>query len=72
MWNYRIIEQHGLLAIHEVHYTENGVPWTYTERPVSPEGDDLQDLKESFELYALALTKPVLRTSDFDSTAKQS
>lgn len=34
-WNYRIIDHGDLLALHEVHYDEDGQPQLYTNDPAT-------------------------------------
>lgn len=72
-WNYRVIEhdeKNGDFAIHEVYYAEkNGeiIPIAYTKDPVSPVGDDFEELKKDMSYYLNALDKPTLKQSRIGS-----
>jgi hypothetical protein len=59
-WEYRVMCYKGGLAIYEVYYNEDGEVNGYSEIPVSPRGETLDELSEDFIRYAEALTKAVL------------
>lgn len=69
-WNYRVVRRidgrgEEFLAIYEVYYDKEGNPEAVTEDPISPHGDDMDDLHGAFDLYKLSLDKPVLNYEDF-------
>jgi len=69
-WNYRLIkrnvtEDKNNLTMHEVYYRK-GKPSTYTEKPVSPFGESITEIKEDLEKMLLAINKPILKDTDFD------
>lgn len=76
-WNFRIIETEGKhddnpwtsVGIHEVYY-EDGVPRSCTKDPVKVVGEDIDDLKETFEMMRAAFDKPILKMKDFENHAK--
>lgn len=63
-WNYRVMRNGDLFAIHEVYYDENGKVEGYTQNPVCPSGESLEELKGDIEYYLEALNKPVLEYKD--------
>ncbi|HCK0997991.1 TPA: hypothetical protein NY110_004877, partial [Escherichia coli] len=50
----------GELAIYEVYYNEAGKVCGYSEKPVSPRGESLEDLRENLLRYSEALDEPIL------------
>ena len=81
-WNYRVIEKDGFLPrelqtyknkkvtfyeIHEVYYDNEGNISMFSADPISPYGDDLDDLAKDLEKIKEALKKPVLKYSDISS-----
>lgn len=81
-WNYRVIEKDGFLPrelqtyknekvtfyeIHEVYYDNEGNITMFSADPISPYGDDLDDLAKDLEKIKEALKKPVLKYSDISS-----
>lgn len=64
-WNYRIVRSavDRTLSIHEVYYgpgyQNSGLSWS--ESPVSPHGETLEELQADFEMMARALSQPILR-----------
>lgn len=64
-WNYRImakLQSNGQyeLNIHEVHYNKEGIPDSYTARPVGPRGDKVSDIRFVLNKMIHALDKPIL------------
>lgn len=68
-WNYRIIKEtiNNTIhySIHEVYYDENGAPSFFSENPITPYGEYLDDLKKDLQLMLKAFDKPVLDASIF-------
>ena len=60
MWNYRVLERAGEFAIHEVFYDDDGKIAGWTETPVFPRAESLEDLALELERYAQAVDKPVI------------
>ncbi len=63
-WNYRVMRRDGELAIHEVHYDEDGRVQGYGAEPTFPGGPDLDELRANLQQYASALDEPVLEYED--------
>lgn len=59
-WNYRVVNDDGLLGIHEVYYDKGGIAHSMTEHPIAPQGEDLDELRDAFQMMLVALDKPVL------------
>lgn len=59
-WNYRVVKKRGYLAIHEAYYDENGNVRLLSTDPVSPESEDLAQLKTTLELMQEALDDGIL------------
>lgn len=74
-WNYRIMEWEDrgqkYRTIHEVYYDEEGKPNGYGEQPAWPmatqndEDGTFEDLGEVLDMMQTALTKDILKASDF-------
>ena len=68
-WNYRLLdrtEENGdypLIELVEVHYEDDGSLMGYCT--VSCIADHIEEMRQTFAWYALALDKPVLKLSDF-------
>jgi len=68
-WNYRLLdrtEENGdypLIELVEVHYEDDGSLMGYCA--VSCIADHIEEMRQTFAWYALALDKPVLKSSDF-------
>jgi len=68
-WNYRLLdrtEENGdypLIELVEVHYEDDGSLMGYCT--VSCIADNVEEMRQTFAWYALALDKPVLKLSDF-------
>lgn len=63
-WNDRVIHrthEHGEheYAIHEVHYRDDKV-WAWTESPVAPSGESIEELREQLQRFLFALDRPIL------------
>ena len=59
-WNYRVAKHGKYLAIYEVYYYENGNVRGSSQDPVSPEAEDLAQLKTTLELMLEATDKDIL------------
>lgn len=63
-WNHRIMKRRDrgedFYAIYEVYYDESGKIDGWTEDSCSPEGDSLEELKESFRFFRQAFHAPIL------------
>jgi hypothetical protein len=64
-WNYRVIENDGVFAIHEAYYDDAGKVITIAVESVAPLGESLAELRADLEYYNQALARPVLRYEDF-------
>lgn len=77
-WNHRVIrrksglgfEPEFIYAVHEVYYDENGEIDGWTEQPVSPAGDDLEQLSGDLSRFSAALRLPVLEELESDGNCK--
>jgi ferric-dicitrate binding protein FerR (iron transport regulator) len=54
-WNYRVVVKDGQFAVYEVFYDSAGRIQAFTEGPVFPRADSLEELVEEFERYRRAL-----------------
>ena len=70
-WNYRVVENDGVFAIHEAYYDDEGKVITITVEPVAPLGESLTELQTDLEYYSRALARPVLRHEDFATAAPE-
>jgi hypothetical protein len=75
-WNHRIIrytdgEGTTHFGIHEVYYGSGGEPEMYTENPVAPYGESLDELRRDIEHMMGAFNHPVLTDADFKKEGKQ-
>jgi hypothetical protein len=59
-WNYRVIERSGEFAIHEVFYDAAGTVTGWTEMPVYPRAESVEDLRLELARYAGAIEQPVI------------
>jgi hypothetical protein len=59
-WNYRVIRRPDGLGIHEVYYSEDGRPISWTQDTVEPYGDSPEELRADLEHMLRALDKPIL------------
>ena len=66
-WNYRVMKKkirgEDVFEIHEVYYTTEGKVKAWTENPIIPYGETMEELKEDILMQSRALEKPVL---DYD------
>lgn len=70
-WNYRVIKRtqtfknktYVSYAIHEVHYKDSK-PVMISSNSIEPYGEDLTELKKSFEYMNEAFNKPVINYED--------
>ena len=68
-WNFRLIDlsdENGdepYVALHEVHYTDKGVPVGYSSPCTGSES--VESMREVMRWQALALDKPVMQKSEF-------
>jgi len=73
-WNYRVIakthEDEIFFSIHEVFYTEDGIPNTCTVDAVSVGGNNLREIAETLNFMRLALVKTILNFTDFEEGGK--
>ena len=70
-WNHRVIESKDhdgerWLAIHEVHYEEDGTPRAYTANPVDVSGSTPEELLKTLEWMRRAVEEPYLTEADFE------
>ena len=69
-WNYRVVKRtyhrgSALLeedeyGIYEAYFRKDGSIYTFSENPVSPYGETMDEFRDSMEAYMGALEKPVL------------
>lgn len=63
-WNYRIIRrtigETESFEVHEVFYRSDGTVEAWTENPIIPTGETLEELKQDFSRQLLAFESPVL------------
>ena len=67
-WNYRVVKKRGYLAIHEAYYDESGNVRSLSEDPVSPESEDLPQLKTALELMQEALDEAIIDFEQVNSS----
>jgi len=66
-WNYRVIKKHHqetdtyAYQVHEVYYKKSGKIEGWSESPVSPMGETLNELRGDIQSFSKAFQKPVLR-----------
>lgn len=67
-WNYRIIKtiEQGqpLYRIHEVYYNDNGKIEGWTEEPMLPYGESLDELREDIHYFLQAFREPILKLEE--------
>ncbi len=66
-WNYRVIKRHHKKSdtytyqVHEVYYKKSGKIAGWTESPVTPMGETVNELRGDIRYFSRAFQKPVLR-----------
>ena len=65
-WDYRVIEHDGAFTVHEVHYNERGDIISFSEDPMGPSGETLEELKADMEYFLQAFNRPVLRKEEIE------
>lgn len=66
-WNYRVMRHgNGWLAIHEVHYFDDGKGMNCTVRPVDVSGESIEELRGDLERMMRALDEPILAMPQFE------
>jgi len=50
-WNYRVVVKDGNCSIYEVYYDDNGRIEAFTEEPVGPSGESLEELRQDLEYF---------------------
>jgi len=63
-WNYRVIESEEVFRIHEVYYNKKGEITAFSEDPITPLGETLDELRGDLEYYMQALDRPVLKKEE--------
>ncbi|MCL1919215.1 MAG: hypothetical protein FWG14_13145 [Peptococcaceae bacterium] len=60
-WEYRIIRKNGEFGIFEAYFRDDGGLEGFSENPVSPRGDTLNELIEDLvDRYSKSIDKPIL------------
>ena len=77
-WNYRIVRKTSpdgasvYFEIHEVYYREGGTSIeAWSENPIAPSGESVEELKSSFELMAQAFQRPVLTIEELENISRR-
>ena len=65
IWNHRVIRKTGDLVeyvynIHEVYYSVNGEPETWTKNSTYPQGETLAEIEKELKRMLACCNKPVL------------
>ena len=63
-WDYRVIENHGMFTIREVHYNDKGDITSISEDPMVPSGETLEELKDDMQYFLQALDSPMLKKEE--------
>ncbi len=67
-WNYRIIAHNVFhevyLQVHEVYYSNDNMPYSYTLNPITIGGIDKPGIEWALNKMSLALKKPILWAGD--------
>jgi hypothetical protein len=63
-WNYRVIESEDVFRIHEVCYNSKGQITSFSEDPITPLGETMEELRGDLEYYMQALDRPVLKKEE--------
>jgi hypothetical protein len=63
-WNYRIVQDNNggddWYSLREVYYRKDNKPWAWTEEPMEPMGDTIDELRGDFEAMKEAFERPML------------
>lgn len=74
-WNYRVIRRNvggaTVFGIHEVHYSSNRDILGWTENPVIPTGETIDELKKDFSMQLQALELPVLDHDELERKSRE-
>ena len=71
-WNYRVIRNHHTETdsvtyhVHEVYYREDGSIESWTQEPVSPMGETVEELREDIRYFLHAFRCPILEVKETD------
>ena len=71
-WNYRVIRNHHTETnsvtyhVHEVYYREDGSIGGWTQEPVSPVGETVEELREDIRSFLHAFRCPILEVKETD------
>ncbi|MDA8242074.1 MAG: hypothetical protein M0Z67_17120 [Nitrospiraceae bacterium] len=63
-WTYGVIESEDVFRIHEVYYNKKGEITAFSENPITPLGETLDELRGYLEYYLQALDRPVLKKEE--------
>jgi hypothetical protein len=69
-WNYHVVIKDGQYAIYEIYYDDEGNIALFTEDPVYPMGESLDELRGDLEYLRHALTQPVLKYEEITEQAR--
>ena len=58
-WNYRVVNKNGNFGIYEVYYDENGKANAWSQDPMDPYGESLEELKADLKRMMMALERPL-------------
>lgn len=71
-WNHRVIRKRHTetesvaYQVHEVYYHENGAIEGWTEKPVAPMGETIEELREDIRYFLHAFRRPILEEQETD------
>ena len=71
MRNYRVIVHDGQYAVYEVFYADDGRIVGYTQDPVFPRAESLEELAVELRRYEAALNEPPLDYAEQQSEAER-
>ena len=67
-WNYRVLatkhDNEVYFQVHEVYYTDDNIPSSYTSDPITIGGDGIKEMKWQINRIKECLKKPILWTGD--------
>jgi hypothetical protein len=58
-WNYRVVNNKGNFGIYEVYYDENGNANAWSQDPMEPYGESLEELRADLKRMLMALERPL-------------